>query len=340
MRRINWRYDGVVCALLRLASRTRKSAGFNKMSNRVSKGGTMNMSRVVVLAIFFSVAPVLSVRAQMDQGPGGAGRTQELVDHLKEVIRGAEQDRRSSPSITRQLKDLVRRYDWPWGVSLLYDDFRDGDYAYNPRWAVKHGDFRVVRGAGLRSYFDPPKSGTYRTSDRKSDNAAFEILSDILIGNRDRAVGETQASSKSEAEIFTRVGISNAFALKLQLNLRNYGDRNTRLEFGPFQGEERGSGYRLAYESGRIPSLSLLRFGPYRSGVIEMVDQGIVLDDGAPHTLEWRRNNDGEMVVLLDNKEVIRTVDRAYGDAFDGFAVVNKGGEFDMKQVSIFGTRQ
>jgi hypothetical protein len=46
------------------------------------------------------------------------------------------------------------------------------------------------------------------------------------------------------------------------------------------------------------------------------------------------------MVVLLDNKEMIRTVDRAYDDPFDGFAVINKGGEFDMKQVSIFGTRQ
>ena len=298
------------------------------------------MSQVVVFAIFFSVAPVLAVRAQMDQGPGAAGRTQELVDHLKEVIRGAEQDRRSSLSITRQLKDLVRRYDWPWRVSLLYDEFRDGDYTYDPRWVVKHGDFRVVRGAGLRSYFDPPTSGTYRTSERRSDMPAFEILSEILLGNGERAVSETQTGSKSEAEIFTRVGISNAFALKLQLNLRNYGDRNTRLEFGPFQGEEHNSGYRLAYESGRTPALSLLRLGPHRSAVIEMVDQGIVVDDGVPHTLEWRRSNDGEMVVLLDNKEVIRTVDRAYDNPFDGFAVINKGGEFDIKQVSLFGTRQ
>jgi hypothetical protein len=70
-----------------------------------------------------------------------------------------------------------------------------------------------------------------------------------------------------------------------------------------------------------------------------MVDQGIVVDDGVPHTLEWRRNNDGEMVVLLDNKEVMRTVDRAYDDPFDGFAVINKGGEFELKQVSILGTQ-
>jgi hypothetical protein len=297
----------------------------------------MNMSKAIALGIFFLAAPLSIAQAQMDQGTGETGRTQELVDQLKEVIRGAEQDRRLSPSVTRQLKDLVRRYDWPWRVSLLYDDFRDGDYAYDPRWIVKHGDFRVVRGAGLKSYFDPAASGTYRASDRKSDSPALEILSEILIGNRERAASETQTGPKSEAEIFTRVGISNAFALKLQLSSR---DRNGRIEFGPFQGEDRRSGYRLAYESGRTPSLSLLRFGPYRSAVIEMVDQGIALDDGVPHTLEWRRSNDGEMVVLLDTREVMRTVDRAYDDPFDGFAVINKGGEFDMKQVSIFGTRR
>jgi hypothetical protein len=297
------------------------------------------MSRIIALAIFLTVAPVFFVQAQMDPGLGGGGQAQELVDQLKELIRGAEQDRRSNPAITRQLRDLVRRYDWPWRVALLYDDFRDGDFTYDPRWIVKHGEFRVVRGAGLRSYFDPSASGMYRTSDRRSDSPALEILGGLLLGGKERAVGEIQSGSKSEAEIFTRVGITKAFTLKLQLNIKNYVDRKSRLEFGPFQGEEHNSGYRLAYESGSTPSLSLLRFESNRSAVIETVDQGIVVDDGVPHTLEWRRNNDGEMMVLLDNKEVMRTVDRAHDDPFDGFAVVNKGGEFELKQVSILGTQ-
>jgi hypothetical protein len=299
----------------------------------------MKIIRLTMFAILFSLTPVLAGRAQTNERLGEGGRTQELVEHLKEVIRGAEQERRSSVAITRQLKDLVRRYDWPWKVSLLYDDFRDGDYTHNPRWVVAHGDFRVARGAGLRSHFEPPQSGTYRTSDRRGDNPALEILSDILLGSRERIANEPQAGSNSEAEIYTRAGISNGFALKVELTLRNYGNRNTGLEFGPFQGDERGSGYRLAYESGPTPSLSLLRFGPSRSAVIERVDQGIVLDDAGPHTFEWRRHNDGEMLVLLNDREVMRTVDRAYADAFDGFAVVNKGGEFEIKKISILGTR-
>jgi hypothetical protein len=296
------------------------------------------MNRVVALAIVLTLAPVPG-QTQTDPGQGGGARTQELVDHLKEVIREAEQDRRSNLSITRQVRDLVRRYDWPWRVSLLFDDFRDGDFTYDPRWIVNHGEFRVARGAGLRSYFDPTPSGRYRTSDRRSDSPALELLGELLLGGRERAVAETQSRWKSEAEIFTRVGITKAFALKLQLNIKSYVDRNNRLEFGPFQGEERSSGYRLAYESGSSPSLSLLRVGPNRSAVIEMVDQGIVLEDGTAHTMEWRRSVDGEMVVLLDNREVIRAVDRAYDDPFDGFAVINKGGEFEIKQISILGTQ-
>ena len=111
------------------------------------------MSRTIALAIFLTVAPVFFVQAQTDPGPVGGGQTQELVDQLKELIRGAEQDRRSNPAITKQLRDLVRRYDWPWRVSLLYDDFRDGDYAYDPRWFVKHGEFRVVKRSGAQILF-------------------------------------------------------------------------------------------------------------------------------------------------------------------------------------------
>ena len=302
--------------------------------------GSINISRVVTLAIFLATAPALSARAQTGQGAVGGDRTQELVDQLKDVIRGVEQDRRSNPTTTKQLRDLVRRYDWPWRVSLLYDDFRDGDYTSNPRWVVNQGEFWVARGAGLRSNVDSLGPTTRRTTDRRSDSPALDILGQILLGGRERDVSPAQASLKSEGEIFTRVGISNAFASKVQLNLRSYTDRNTRLEFGPFQGDDRSSGYRLAYDSGRTPTLSLLRVGPNRSGVIQLIDRGIGLEDGNTHTIEWRRDNEGEMVVLIDDKEVIRTVDRAYDDPFDGFNIVNKGGEFEIKQVSIFGTQR
>ena len=298
------------------------------------------LGRGIALTMILTLTPISSVRSQTEQFSAGEGRTQELVEQLKDLLRTAEQDRRSNPALTKQLRELVRRYDWPWRVSLLYDDFRDGDYTYNPRWNTNGGEFRVARGTGLRSYFDPPSSQARRPVSRRSDGSAMDLLGDLLMGTREREADPAQASLKSEAEIFTRVGITNAFAIKADLSIRRYTDRDTRIEFGPYQGDDRSSGYRLAYESGRRPSLALIRFSPGRSAVVEMTDQDINLADGNAHAIEWRRSSDGEMLVLLDNKEILKAVDRAYDDAFDGFTMVNKGGEFELKRVAILGAQR
>jgi hypothetical protein len=131
--------------------------------------------------------------------------------------------------------------------------------------------------------------------------------------------------------------MSSAFAVKLQLKFGGYSDGDNRLEFGPYLGDERDSGYRLAYESANRPSISLLRVAPGRSAVIETIDRGVNVEDGNLHIIEWRRAADGEMVVLLDDKEIIRTLDRAHADWFDGFTIINRGGVYELKEISISG---
>ena len=306
-----------------------------KIAEKVRTNGSL--SRFVAFAIFLTLVPVSHLQAQMEPGSAAASRTQELVDQLKELIRGAERDQRSSPLLTKQLRELVRRYDWPWKVALLHDDFRDGDYTYDPSWIVSNGDFRVVRGSGLRTAFDTTRQGR-RLVDRRVENPAMDIFEGIF-GARDReARSDLQTTSQSGAEIYTRLSITKAFAVKVQLKFRGNSDDDNRLEFGPYLNNERHLGYRLAYESGNRPSLSLLRIAPGRSAIIETYDRGLDLEDGNPHIIEWRRADDGEMVVLLDDKEIIRTVDRAHSDSFNGFNIVNKGGVYELKEISIFGT--
>ena len=306
-----------------------------KIAEKVRTNGSL--SRFVAFAIFLTLVPVSHLQAQMEPGSAAASRTQELVDQLKELIRGAERDQRSSPLLTKQLRELVRRYDWPWKVALLHDDFRDGDYTYDPSWIVSNGDFRVVRGSGLRTVFDTTRQGR-RLVDKRNENPAMDIFEGIF-GARDReARSDLQTTSQSGAEIYTRLSITKAFAVKVQLKFRGNSDDDNRLEFGPYLNNERHLGYRLAYESGNRPSLSLLRIAPGRSAIIETYDRGLDLEDGNPHIIEWRRADDGEMVVLLDGKEIIRTVDRAHSDSFNGFNIVNKGGVYELKEISIFGT--
>jgi hypothetical protein len=306
-----------------------------KIAEKVRTNGSL--SRFVAFAIFLTLVPVSHLQAQTEPGSAAASRTQELVDQLKELIRGAERDQRSSPLLTKQLRELVRRYDWPWKVALLHDDFRDGDYTYDPSWIVSNGDFRIMRGAGLRTAFDTTRQGR-RLVDRRVENPAMDIFEGIF-GTRDReARSDLQTTSQSGAEIYTRLSITKAFAVKVQLKFRGNSDDDNRLEFGPYLNNERHLGYRLVYESGNRPSLSLLRIAPGRSAIIETYDRGLDLEDGNPHIIEWRRADDGEMVVLLDDKEIIRTVDRAHSDSFNGFNIVNKGGVYELKEISIFGT--
>src|SRR4029453_11905726 len=186
-----------------------------KIAEKVRTNGSL--SRFVAFAIFLTLVPVSHLQAQTEPGSAAASRTQELVDQLKELIRGAERDQRSSPLLTKQLRELVRRYDWPWRVSLLHDDFRDGDYTYDPSWIVGNGDFRVVRGSGLRTVFDATRQGRLVVY-RRGQNPAMDIFEGIFGSGREReARSDLQTTSPSTAEIYTRLSITNAFAVKLQL---------------------------------------------------------------------------------------------------------------------------
>ena len=303
-----------------------------------TNGKATCLSHVLALAIFLASVPVSPSEVQTAQAPAGTNSTLELVDQLKDLIQRAEKEPRANPWLIQQLRDLVRRYDWEWRVPLLYDDFRDGDYTSNPTWVVGSGEFWVTRGTGLRTIFEPSRQDR-RPAERRGDNPALDILQGIFGGRKEQSA--PQPVSPSEAEIYTRVRISNAFAVKLQVQLRAYPDVINRLEFGPHAGDERSSGYRLAYESsGGRSLLTLLRTAPGRSAVIEIYDRGLALEDGAPHVIEWRRGGNGEMVVLADGKEIIRTLDRGYGDSFDGFGLVNKGGDYEFREISIFGTQR
>lgn len=303
----------------------------------------MHFSRVFLVAIALTILPVFSAGAQVDRAPAGEDRTLELVDQLKDVIQKAERGRTSDRGLIQQLRDLVRRYDWPWRVALLYDDFRDGDYTANPSWVVDRGDFRVSQ-FGLGTVFTQPASPTSGSAEKRGEKSALEIFGGILGDMTRRGEGTTErredaapAPAPSSAEISTALRISNAFAVKLQMTSRGKPADGSRLEFGPYRGRERNQGYRVVYNPGNKPAFALHRIAPGRSSIIEVYDQSVNLEDGRSHNIEWRRGTDGEMVVLLDDREIIRTIDRASEESFDGFTVINGGGDYAFSRIAISG---
>ena len=149
-------------------------------------------------------------------------------------------------------------------------------------------------------------------------------------------VKDTGTGEKS-AEIYVSKKITNAFAIRLVI--RSRGNKG-RLEFGPHYGQDRDTGYRLAYNAGAANGLEVLRLSRSGSAVVEIFKKPLSLSDGTLHTIQWTRDEQGEMVVSLNNQELLKIGDRRYSDAFDGFTIVNKGGDYTLRKVEIFGGEQ
>jgi len=129
------------------------------------------------------------------------------------------------------------------------------------------------------------------------------------------------------ADLSTSVTMNNAFSISLKISdmgrgHRNEGFGNKTFEFGPYQGQNMESGYRLVYQAGALPALKLIRYQRNTSAVIEVYDNGKLLSNGNIHTLNWQR--------------IMQVRDHRYRDAFNGFVMTNRGGDYAIRSVSIY----
>lgn len=263
--------------------------------------------------------------------PAVPDRSQDLIDRLRELIKDAERDRAADPRFLGDLRALARTYDQPWRVELLIDDFRDGDYWNNPAWTVADGSFQVEWGVGLRSVVTRRRRD--RSQRRESDDLAA-ILGAILGQDEDRK--QRRQRRRRKAEIFRPGPITNPFAITVEINSRAQGGR---FAFGPYIGTNRKQGYRLVYVAGKKPRLELRRLSGFGAAVIEARELRHGFEDNKTHRLEWTRHRDGEMVVVLDGETVLSIPDRSHMGAFDGFTMVNLGGDYGVRSVRVLGTR-
>ena len=259
--------------------------------------------------------------------PKGDERLQEFIGRLQGLIDEAESSRAANPRFLRDLRDLATGYDRPWRKKVLFDDFSDGDYTATPAWTVTGDRFGISRDWGLRSTV---QAAPVRRK-LKGEQAALAFLGQILEQTQGKrgAAGDTGG----DAAIHTAVAITNAFAIQVELSSWM---PDGRFEFGPYQGAADGAGYSLSYRPGQ--PLELLSVSGRGARVIDRGSAPVTLEDKRPHRFEWTRRADGRMAVSVDGTEVLTTRDRGFGDAFDGFRLVNRGGDFILRSVSIEGT--
>jgi len=295
------------------------------------------------LLILFTTAPVGAQQTYSTwSNPDGSAvadqsRMQGFVDQLNSLIDKAEQSRAADPKFLRDLRDLARGYHRPWRRQIIGDDFIDGDFTANPIWTVASGRYWVEKGWGLRSAVEPqaPQAAAKKLTGEQAAAALFGKILGQAIGNQ-TGTQAAPAGPAAAAIIHTAATVSNAFAVELDFS--SWAAKG-RLELGLYQGRlgdpARTPGYRLSYVPGG--TLTLIRVSARGTGVIESTQGNFGLEDKTVHTLEWTRRPDGEMAVTVDGKKVIAAYDRGLNDPFDGFAVINSGGDYIIKRIAIYG---
>ena len=314
----------------------------------------MRPSAILLLAILWIASPAdAEVPRYGPQPSAGNEQVQKLVDELRALTDEADRNRAADPRFLRDLRGLARRYDYPWRVRLISDDFRDGDYVNNPAWTAAAGKFTVAWGGGLATEVRPrtvaapkPAEEPEKKRELSGEDVARALFGEIL---RDRSAESRQRRQPAPppepqkvldpAEIFLPRPITNAFAISAVITGRLGDDMAGQggLEIGVYRGANRNTGYRLAYTPGK--GLALVGVNQWGSSVIDASRADIALVDGKDHVIEWTRTDDGHMVVRFDGAEIFARTDRGWRDPFDGFHLINRGGDYLLRSLTIDGTK-
>ncbi|TDJ64547.1 MAG: hypothetical protein E2O36_01465 [Proteobacteria bacterium] len=274
------------------------------------------------------------------QAQAGDTQVQGLVDELNKLVDNATTAGAAHPNFLRDLRDLARRFDWPWRKRVLFDDFTDGNVSANPVWKVGGAPVTVDRydGVRFRVSMEAPQTAAQTQRFSEPEDIAVQILGAFL---KQRSSSETRQQApatkrQEESILVTSAATANQFALQADIVFVNA--VNGYIEMGVIQGTD-GLGYRVAIRPrARDAAVEILRIGS-RGGSVVNSARVAAATWGAqpatqPKTVLFTRDDAGNMNVSIDGTVVLTANDRAFRDGFDGFIVRNGGGDYILKSIA------
>ena len=164
----------------------------------------------------------------------------------------------------------------------------------------------------------------------------IEHTRDAIAKEQAAKAAEQAARRNARAELFTRLVISNSFTIQMDMVSRK---ADGRFEVDVFQGYQRNVGYRLVYNAGASPSFELLRFGRSGARRLAVHNRQFKLEDGYRHRILFTRDESGGMSVSVDGGILVEASDRSFRDPFNGVALINKGGYFAVREITVLGVK-
>jgi peptidoglycan hydrolase-like protein with peptidoglycan-binding domain len=197
------------------------------------------------------------------------------------------------------------------------DDFADGDYTRNPTWRIASGSFQV-RSGGLNSVTAAPS--------QRVEDIGRQILGDILRQQLGVPLG-----GETAAVAYLPIRIAEEFQITAVVS--GSAESHSHVDLGPYRGDRLNHGYRLSYRASESRPLQLLLADENGASVI--ASSGFRLEGAGPQELVWKRDADGRMTVTRDGEVLIDIVDGNLTGDFDGFSLINRGGEWTLHEVII-----
>lgn len=258
----------------------------------------------------------------------------ELLDELDEKIKDADRRMIAHPKFLEELRAMVKQYRAKLRVVFLSEDFADGEYRRNPTWVVDSGTFQVTANRRLLSEVSAEKPPTTQPPTEKTSPLAG-ILKDILKPSGEEAKTAAPTPVPKEARIHTLATIGPAFEVELTMVSRSI---LGAMEIVLLGGDLNVPYYRVIYRPSpsRERPIEVIREREGRSYTIDTASQYPSLDDGAPHRIQWIRDSQGQMRILVDGKDVLSTYEFYYRGNFSGLALVNKGGIYEWGPIMVY----